>query len=97
MVFFYFVYIYIYIYSNDNYLLSQELTYYSFARMMSRLVSNYRYYFALLSIEHFLHCSLVALTVFFSFDQPIACLLIFFNWYDQVGLFFFLSIYIFFP
>ena len=40
---------YIYIYINDNYLVSQEPT----------------YYFALLSIEHFSHCSLAALTVFF--------------------------------
>ena len=35
---------------------------------------------------------------FFSFDQPIACLLIFFNWYDKVGLFFsFFFQYVFFP
>ena len=67
----------------------------NYSRLFPDSLSNYRYYFALLSIEHFLHCSLAALTVFFSFDQPIACLLIFFNWYDKVGLFFFFHTYFF--
>ena len=70
--------------------MSQELTNYSFAEAADHVpnpdyswlvpdsLSKYRYYFALLSIEHFLHCSLAARTViFFFFDQPIACLLIF--------------------
>ena len=91
--------------------MSQELTYYSFGirypdeplrRNYSRLVpdslSNYRYYFALLSIEHFLHCRLAVRTVVFSFDQPIACHLIFFQLVRQGwSLLFFFNIYIFFP
>ena len=67
----------------------------NYSRLVPDSLSNHRYYFALLSIEHFLHCSLAALMAFFSFDQPIACLLIFFNWYDKVGLFFFSTIYFF--
>ena len=99
----------IYIYSNNNYLSGSSgylipIRYpddplrWNSSKLVPDSISNYRYFFALLSIEHFLHCSLVTLTVFFSFDQPIACLLIFFNWHDKVGLFFFFffPIYIFF-
>ena len=108
----------IYIFSNDNYLVSQELTYYYFAKAAhhhpngikypeeplrwnySRLVpnslSNYRYYFALLSIEHFLHCSLAALTVGFFF-WPTNCMS--FDFFQLVWqgwpFFFFFLIYIF--
>ena len=63
-------------------------------------LSNYRYYFALLSIEHFLHCSLAALTVFFFlltnqlrvFWFFSIGMTIFFNWY---GFLFFSNIYFF--
>ena len=62
---------------------------------------NYRYYFALLSIDYFLHCSLVALTVVFSFDPPNACLLIFSIGMTSLAFSFFSNIYfvqyIFFP
>ena len=103
------VYIYIYIYILFSwFLIPWEYIYIvgirypdeplrrNYSRLVPNSLSNYRYYFALLSIEHFLHCRLAALTVVLSFDQPVACLLIFFNWYDKVGLFFFFQ-YIFFP
>ena len=68
----------------------------NYSRLVPDLLSNYRYYFALLSIEHILVCSLVALTVVFSFDQPIAWLLIFFQLLWQGWPFLFFSyIYIF--
>ena len=80
---------------SSGYLIPDEPLRRNYSRLVPDSLSNDRYYFALLSIEHFLHYSLAALTVFFSFDQPIACLLIFFSWYDKVGLFFFFPIYIF--
>ena len=70
----------------------------NYSRLVPDSLSNYRYYFALLSIEHFLHCSLAALTVFFSFDQPIACLLIFVSiGITRLAFSFFFPIYIFSP
>ena len=48
-------------------------------------------------LSTFCTCSLAAIYCVFSFDQSIANLLIFFNWCDKVGLFFFFQYIYFFP
>ena len=66
-----YIYIYIYILEEKNYICIYivRIRYPDepFSRLVPDTLSNYRYYFALLSIEHFLHCSLAAQTVFFFF------------------------------
>ena len=63
--------------------MSQELTCYSFEIIFVTILLY-------LVLSTFLH--LAAITVVFSFDQSIAYLLIFFNWYGKVGLFFFFTL-----
>ena len=63
-----FIYIYIYIYIYLSIRCPDELLRQNYSRLVPDSLSNYHYYFALLSIEYFLHCSLAALTVVFSFD-----------------------------
>ena len=62
----YYIYIYIYMYVRIRY--PDEPLRRNYSRLVPDSLSNYRYCFALLSIEQFLHCSLAALKVFFSFD-----------------------------
>ena len=88
-----YIYIYIYIYRYPDEPLRRN-----YSRLVPDSLSNYRYYFALLSIEHFFHCSLATLTVFFFF-WPTNCVSFdFFQlvWQGWPFLFFFPK-YIFFP
>ena len=64
---------------------------------MKRNVIEPYIYIAILVLSTFFTCSLAAIYSGFSFDQPIAYLLIFFNWWDKVDLFFFFFQYIFSP
>ena len=65
------IYIYIYIYIGIRY--PDEPLRRNYSRLVPDSLINYRYYFALLSIEHFLHCILAARTVFFFF-LPTNCM-----------------------
>ena len=68
-----YIYIYIYIYMCVCVCVCVGIRYpdeplrRNYSRLVPDSLSNYRYDFALLSIEHFLHCSLTALTVVFFF------------------------------
>ena len=63
----------------------------NFSRRIPTRDSSYFLSLALLRIEHSCNCSTTAFYggFYFSFDQLTAYLLIFFNWCDEVGLFFF--------